>query len=96
DLQVETRDVSKSSLEYTKDVPAHYQNSSILFDHYLPNVWAEKKKEQLNNRLSLVSYIVAFIVLHRQGYRIVEYSGWTYILKWLLNPEYYHIDKHGK
>ncbi|CAG8749337.1 5459_t:CDS:2, partial [Dentiscutata erythropus] len=36
-----------------KDVHAHYQNSPILFNHYLPNVWAEKKKEQLNNRLSL-------------------------------------------
>ena len=35
----------------------------------------DKKKEQLSNRLCLVSYIVAFIELHRQGYKIVKYSG---------------------
>ncbi|CAG8821762.1 995_t:CDS:1, partial [Dentiscutata erythropus] len=77
-----------------KDVPAHYQNSPILFDHYLPSIWAKKKKKQLRDRLGLVSYIVAFIVLHRQGYRIVQYSGWFYMLKWLSNLEYYHIKEH--
>ncbi|CAG8836630.1 16498_t:CDS:2, partial [Gigaspora margarita] len=64
-------------------------------EYYLPNNWIERKKEQLNNRLSLVSYIVAFIELYRHGYRIVKYSGWTYILKWLSNPEYYRINEFG-
>ena len=41
-----------------------------------------------------MAYIVAFIVLHRQGYRIVQYPYWSYMLKWLSNPEYYHIDKY--
>jgi hypothetical protein len=77
-----------------KDMPAHYQNLPILYDHYTPQSWAERKREQLNNRLALVSYIVAFIELHRQGYRIVNYSGWTYMLKWLSNLEYYHIDRY--
>ena len=62
-------------------------------DDYIANN-VDKKKEQLSNRLCLVSYIVAFIELHWQGYRIVEYSGWTYMLKWLSNPEYYRIDKY--
>ena len=43
-------------------------------DNYKANN-VDKKKEQLSNRLCLVSYIVAFIELHRQGYRIVKYSG---------------------
>ncbi|CAG8767708.1 20690_t:CDS:1 [Dentiscutata erythropus] len=76
-----------------KDVPAYHQNG--LYDHYTPYKWAEKKKDQLRERLGLVSYIFAFIVLHLQGYRIVEYSGWTYMLKWLSNPEYYCIDESG-
>ena len=66
-----------------KDMPAHYQNDSILYDHYSSQSWAEKKREQLWERLNNVAYIVAFIELHRQCYRIVEYSGWTYMLKWL-------------
>ncbi|CAG8826848.1 10238_t:CDS:2, partial [Dentiscutata erythropus] len=37
--------------------------------------------------------IILHTILHRQGYRIVEYSGWTYMLKWLSNPEYYCIDE---
>jgi hypothetical protein len=24
-----------------------------------------------------------------KGYRIVKYADWTYMLKWLSNPEYY-------
>ena len=62
-------------------------------DNYKANN-VDKKKEQLSNRLCLVSYIVAFIELHRQGYRIVKYSGWTDMLKWLSKPEYYRIDKY--
>ncbi|RGB29663.1 hypothetical protein C1646_766313 [Rhizophagus diaphanus] len=40
------------------------------------------------------TYIVAFIVLHQQGYRTVQYPYWFYMLKWLSNPEYYRIDKY--
>ena len=77
-----------------KDVPAYAQNIPALYDHYTPQSWAEKKSEQLWRRLNNVAYIVAFIELHLQGYRIVEYSDWSYMLKWLSNPEYYRIDKY--
>ena len=30
-----------------KDMPAHYQNDPILYDHYSSQSWAEKKREQL-------------------------------------------------
>ncbi len=30
-----------------KDMPAHYQNHPILYDHYSSQSWAEKKREQL-------------------------------------------------
>ncbi|CAG8777323.1 20072_t:CDS:2, partial [Rhizophagus irregularis] len=36
----------------------------------------------------------AFIVLHQQGYRIVTYGDWSYMLKWLSNPEYYRINEY--
>ncbi|GBB89269.1 hypothetical protein RclHR1_15970003 [Rhizophagus clarus] len=55
----------------------------------------DKKREQLRDHLNLVSYIVAFIELHRQGYRIIEYRYWTYMIKWLSNPDYYRIDEFG-
>ncbi|CAG8836820.1 25642_t:CDS:2 [Gigaspora margarita] len=45
-----------------KDVPAHYQKFPILFDHYTPYRWLEKKKEQLWKRLDLVSYIFALAI----------------------------------
>src|ERR1043165_46608 len=77
-----------------KDMPAHFQTIPALYDHYTPQSWAEKKSEQLWRRLNNVAYIVAFIELHLQGYRIVEYSDWSYMLKWLSNPEYYRIDKY--
>ena len=77
-----------------KDMPAYYQNHPILYDHYSSQSWVEKKREQLWKQLNNVAYIVAFIELHLQGYRIVEYSGWIYILKWLSNPRYYCIDKY--
>ena len=41
-----------------KDMPAHYQNLSILYDHYTPQSWAEKKKDKLYVRLTTVAYIV--------------------------------------
>ena len=74
--------------EYNYPLPREYK------EYYLPDNWIERKKEQLNNRLCLVSYIVAFIKLYWQGYRIVKYSEWTYMLKWLSNPEYYRIVKY--
>ncbi|GES87135.1 hypothetical protein GLOIN_2v1489014 [Rhizophagus clarus] len=77
----------------TKDMPAHYQNLPILYKHYTPERWVEQKREQLYEQLGLVSYIIVFIGLHWQGYRIAEYSEWTYMLKWLLNPEYYYINE---
>ncbi|PKC53317.1 hypothetical protein RhiirA1_543237 [Rhizophagus irregularis] len=33
-------------------------------------------------------------LLHQQGYRIVTYGDWYYMLKWLLNPEYYRINEY--
>ncbi|CAG8592081.1 1249_t:CDS:2 [Ambispora gerdemannii] len=54
----------------------------------------EKKKEQLRERLGIIAYIVAFIVLHRQDYKIVNYDDWSYMLKWLPNPGYYRINEY--
>src|SRR2546423_1184114 len=45
-------------------------------NNYIANN-VDKKKEQLSNQLCLVSYIVAFIELHQQGYRIVQYANWS-------------------
>jgi len=73
---------------------AHYQNYPILYDHYSSQSWAKKKREQLWEWLNNVTYIVAFIELHLQGYKIGKYDGWSYMLKWLSNPKYYHIDKY--
>ena len=74
-------------------MPAHYQNLPILYDHYTPQSWAERKKEQLWGRLNNITYIVAFIELHLKGYRLVTYDIWPYMSKWLANPEYHHISK---
>ncbi|CAG8631264.1 23055_t:CDS:2 [Dentiscutata erythropus] len=74
-----------------KDVPAYHQK--CRYNNYSSLEWAEKKKDQLKAQLDNVVYIVTFIVLHQQGYRIVYYGSWSYMLKWLSNPEYYHIDK---
>ncbi len=62
--------------------------------YYLSDNWIERKKDQLWEQLNNIAYIVIFIELHQQGYRIIEYSEWTYMLKWLSNPKYYHIDKY--
>ncbi|GBC13408.2 hypothetical protein GLOIN_2v1797679 [Rhizophagus irregularis DAOM 181602=DAOM 197198] len=60
-----------------------------------PTTWIENKKHQLLNRLSIVAYIVAFIVvLHQQDYRNVKYGGWSCQLKCLLNSEYYCINQY--
>ncbi|CAG8709910.1 5346_t:CDS:1, partial [Funneliformis mosseae] len=31
----------------TKNMPIYYQNLPILYDHYTPQIWVERKKEQL-------------------------------------------------
>ena len=38
-----------------KDMPAHYQNLPILYNHYTSQSWAESKKEQLWERLNNVA-----------------------------------------
>ena len=48
------------------------------------------KKYQLYNRLNTVAYIVTFIKLHQQSYRIITYGDWPLMLKCLANP---HISK---
>jgi len=78
-----------------KDIPTYDQHNPALYNHYTSQSWTEKKREQLWKWLNIVAYIVAFIELYWQGYRIVEYHYWSYILKWLSNPEYYHIDKYS-
>ncbi|GBC52752.2 uncharacterized protein OCT59_028649 [Rhizophagus irregularis] len=75
-----------------KDLPESFLNN--LYDGHIPREWAEKKSDQLHNRLGNIAYIVAFIVLHQQGYRIVTYGDWSYMLKWLSNPEYYRINEY--
>ncbi|GET02974.1 hypothetical protein GLOIN_2v1736264 [Rhizophagus clarus] len=55
--------------------------------------WIIEKKWQLSVRLANVIYGIAFKKLYQQGYIIVKGSDWTNQLKWLQNPEYYHIDK---
>ncbi len=72
----------------------NYLSPGEYKEYYLSDNWIERKKDQLWERLNNIAYIVAFIKLHQQGYRIVEYSEWTYMLKWLSNPKYYHIDKY--
>ncbi|EXX54303.1 hypothetical protein RirG_235790 [Rhizophagus irregularis DAOM 197198w] len=65
-----------------KDLSESFLNN--LYDGHIPREWAEKKSDQLHNQL----------VLHQQGYRIVTYGDWYYMLKWLLNPEYYRINEY--
>ena len=31
--------------------------------------------------------------MHQQSYRIITYGDWSYMLKYLANPEYHHISK---
>ena len=58
-----------------KNIPKYDQHIPALYDYYDPQSWAEKKRDQLWERLNNVAYIVAFIELHLQGYRIVEYCS---------------------
>ena len=75
-----------------KDVSKDFLNR--LYNNHVPYDWAEKKKYQLWERLLIVVYIVVFIELHLKGYRIVECSDWSHMLKWLSNPEYHRIVKY--
>jgi hypothetical protein len=78
-----------------KDVPEHDQHIPALYDHYDSQSWAENKKYQLWGRLNNIAYIIAFIELHLKGYRIIEYSDWSHMLKWLSNLEDYRINKYS-
>src|SRR5205814_10456954 len=53
----------------------------------------EMKKYQLNKRLNVVAYIVTFIKLHQQGYRLDTYGDWSFMLKCIANPEHHRISK---
>ena len=55
--------------------------------------WEFEKKNQLYVRLANVTYGIVFKILYQQGYKVVRGSDWSNQLKWLQNPEYYHIDK---
>src|SRR4051794_36810477 len=55
--------------------------------------WEFEKKCQLFMRLANVTYDIVFKLLYQQGYKVVRDSDWSNQLKWLQNPEYYHIDK---
>ncbi|CAB4431749.1 unnamed protein product [Rhizophagus irregularis] len=79
--------------KYIKEYLAKRATGYKEYDYYHPSNWAEMKKFQLNNRLNAVAYIVAFIKLHQQGYRIGTYEDWPFMLKCLANPEYHHISK---
>ena len=38
--------------------------------------------------------MVTFIKSYQQGYRLVSYSDWTIMLKYLTNPEHYRTTKY--
>ena len=60
---------------------------------YFATTWAKAKRNQLYGRLGTVAYLATFKVLYQQGYIVVRGTGWSDMLKWLQNPEYYCIDK---
>jgi hypothetical protein len=79
--------------KYIKEYLTEWATRYKEYINYSPSNWAEMKKYQLYNRLNTVAYIVTFIKLHQQGYRIVTYGDWSIILKCLANPEYHCISK---
>ncbi|RIA78742.1 hypothetical protein C1645_842449 [Glomus cerebriforme] len=79
--------------KYIKKYLAERATGYKEFDYFHPSYWAEMKKFQLYNCLNTVAYIVTFIKLHQQGYRIVTYGDWSLLLKCLANPEYHRISK---
>src|SRR4051812_3421330 len=56
-----------------------------------------EKEIQLRLRLINTAFILTLKLLYQQGYIIVRDSiwemEWTVMLKWIINPEYYHIDR---
>jgi hypothetical protein len=56
-----------------------------------------KKEVQLRLRLTNIAFILSLKLLYQQGYIVIRgliwEVDWTDMLKWLRNPEYYHIDK---
>ncbi|PKB97914.1 hypothetical protein RhiirA5_466547 [Rhizophagus irregularis] len=79
--------------KYIKEYLAKRVTGYKEYNYFHPSDWVEWKKFQLNDRLNAVAYIVAFIKLHQQGYRIVTFGDWSLMLKCLANPEYHHISK---
>ncbi|GBB92536.1 hypothetical protein RclHR1_02020018 [Rhizophagus clarus] len=79
--------------KYIKKYLAEQATGYKEYNYYNPSEWAENKKFQLYNCLNAVAYIVAFIKLHQQGYRIVIYEDWSLMLKCLANPKYHHNSK---
>ncbi|GBC40906.1 uncharacterized protein OCT59_029328 [Rhizophagus irregularis] len=79
--------------KYIKEYLAEQATGYKEYNHFHPSDWVEWKKFQLNDRLNAVAYIVAFIKLHQQGYRIVTFGDWSLMLKCLANPEYHRISK---
>ncbi|RGB24205.1 hypothetical protein C1646_773412 [Rhizophagus diaphanus] len=79
--------------KYIKKYLAEWVTGYKEYDYYHPSIWVEMKKYQLYNRLNTVAYIVTFIKLRQQGYKIITYEDWSLMLKCLVNPEYHRISK---
>ena len=75
-----------------------YSNPSgeIWYDDYCypaKNDWIIEKRAQLWLRLANVTHILVYKILYQQGYIVVRGTYWIDMLKWLRNPEHYHINK---
>ena len=81
--------------KYIKEYLAERATGYEEYQYYDPNYWVETKKYQLNKRLKAVAYIVAFIKSYQQGYRLVSCGHWSFMLKYLTDPEYYRTSKDG-
>ncbi|GBC10815.1 hypothetical protein RclHR1_09920013 [Rhizophagus clarus] len=81
--------------KYIKEFLAERATGYEKYKYYDPDYWVETKKYQLNKRLNAVAYIVAFIKSYQQGYRLVSCGHWTFMLKYLTDPEYYRTSKDG-
>ncbi len=60
--------------KYIKEYLAKRVTGYKKYDYYHPNIWVEKKKDQLWNQLNNIAHIVAFIELYLKGYRLVTYG----------------------
>ena len=81
--------------KYIKEFLAERATGYEKYKYYDPDYWVETKKYQLNKRLNAVAYIVAFIKSYQQGYRLVSCGHWSFMLKYLTDPEYYRTSKDG-